>query len=263
MARIRSPNYPQLSLGEALDRVRKIHAKENHLAAPREVIAKHLGYGGMNGASAKTISAIAKYDLLEEAGGDKMKVSSLALSILFPKDGREKAEAIRRAAFAPALFSDIDTEWEGHQPSDDSLRSWLIRRNFASDAVDRVIHSYRETVALVAQEAGTYDPPSAAPPPATLEPEAQPMQSSALAERQSAQLPAAPQAGGPAYRVSFTPTGGIEVAGRIETEADLDELLEVLGAQKALFKLLAKRVGDIKRPGDERYADDPAYGKFG
>ncbi|MFM8821226.1 MAG: hypothetical protein ACKOD3_11965, partial [Phenylobacterium sp.] len=158
MARIRSPNYPQLSLGEALERVRKIHAKENHLAAPRDIIAKHLGYGGMNGASAKAISAIVKYNLLEEIGGDKMKVSPLALSILFPKDARERGEAIRRAALSPALFSDIESEWEGHKPSDDSLRSFLIRRSFTIDAVERVIESYRETMAFLEQEIGAHDP---------------------------------------------------------------------------------------------------------
>lgn len=232
MARIRSPNYPQLSLGEALDRVRKIHAKENHLAAPREVIAKHLGYGGMNGASAKTISAIAKYDLLEEAGGDKMKVSSLALSILFPKDGQEKASAIRRAAFSPSLFSDINAEWEGHQPSDDSLRSWLIRRNFASDAVDRVIESYRDTVALVAQETGAYDSPAApVAPPASEDP----MQPATNAPPSPPTAPPPPSTKpGEAWRVSLA-SGAVEGAFRLEQLSDAEDLIKALQAFKGFL----------------------------
>src|SRR3546814_557240 len=105
MARIRSPNYPALSLPEAINRVKTIHNAEQHLAAPKEVIAKHLGYNGLNGASIKNISAIAKYGLLEETGGDKMKVSPLALSILYPSSGQEKARAIKDAASKPQLFT--------------------------------------------------------------------------------------------------------------------------------------------------------------
>jgi hypothetical protein len=232
MARIRSPNYPQLGLREALERVRKIHDKEFHLAAPRDVIAKHLGYGGMNGASAKTISAIAKYDLLEEAGGDKMKVSPLAVSILFPKDAREKGEAIRRAALAPALFSDIDSEWGGHKPSDDSLRSFLIRRNFARDAVERVIESYGETVAFVEQEAGAYD--SSSPKRDSQEPEAtmQEPQATAIVTASPVGLPVQ---GVDPWRVSLT-SGAVEGAFRLDNPDQADELIAALTAFKGFLK---------------------------
>ena len=67
MARVRSPNYPAISLPDALTRVKTIHDAEQHLAAPRNVIAKHLGYNGLNGAALTTISAISKYGLLEDA----------------------------------------------------------------------------------------------------------------------------------------------------------------------------------------------------
>jgi hypothetical protein len=90
MARVRSPNYPAFSLPEAIARVKLIHAQEQHLAAPKEVIAKHLGYGGMNGASIKTLSAIMKYGLLEEIGSDKIRVSPLAISILYPAKPEER-----------------------------------------------------------------------------------------------------------------------------------------------------------------------------
>lgn len=170
MARIRSPNYPGLSLPEALSRVQKIHAAENHLAAPRHVVAEHLGYGGINGASSKVISAIGKYGLLEEVNGDKVKVSPLAMSILFPKSPSEKSDAIREAAFKPALFSEIAQEWEGSQPSDGNLKSFLVRRNFATDAIDRVIQSYRETMELVARESGAYDSPKPGGGPGGQEP---------------------------------------------------------------------------------------------
>lgn len=158
MARVRSPNYPQFSLPEAISRIQKIHAAEQHLAAPKEVMARHLGYGGMNGGSSAALSALVKYGLLEDASGDKMKVSQLALAILHPKDKAEKAAAIKDAAARPSLFVEIESEWPNGIPSDQNLRAYLIRRNFAADAVDRVIKSYRETQELVTSESGGYDP---------------------------------------------------------------------------------------------------------
>jgi hypothetical protein len=160
MARVRSPNYPALSLPEAISRVKTVHDAEQHLAAPKEVIAKHLGYNGLNGAALSTISAIGKYGLIEEASGAKMRVSPLAITILYPPSPADKATAIKEAAFKPALFTEIDKEWEGHRPSDENLRSYLVRRNFAVDAIDRVIKSYRETMDLVTPIPGGYTAPA-------------------------------------------------------------------------------------------------------
>lgn len=156
MARVRSPNYPAFSLPEALNRVKVIHAAEQHLAAPKDVLVRHLGYGGLNGASTKVLSAITKYGLLEEAANEKMRVSPLATSIMFPANPQEKAEAIREVALKPPLFAEIYAEWDGAMPSDENLRSYLIRKNFATDALDKVIQSYKETIDLVTRECSVY-----------------------------------------------------------------------------------------------------------
>jgi hypothetical protein len=88
------------------------------------------------------VSAIEKYGLLEEVNGDKVKVSPLAMSILFPASPEEKQKAINEAAFKPFLFAAIRDEWHGLRPSDENLRVYLIRKKFGSDALDRVIEVY-------------------------------------------------------------------------------------------------------------------------
>jgi hypothetical protein len=230
MARIRSPNYPALSLPDALARVAKIHNAEQHLAAPREVIVKHLGYGGLNGASIKVLSAIQKYGLIEEVAGDRVRVSQLAVAILHPGSDKEKSDAIKTAAFMPPLFSEMASEWEGQQPSDHNLRSYLIRRNFAQDALDRVIQSYRETIELVARESGAYDSP-----------EAEPVASDAVVSPMSGNLqaaePASPTKGADAFRLAFTPSGGLEGGFRIGSEKELDDLVSALSGMKFIFKM--------------------------
>lgn len=71
----RSPNYPQLSLEDALQRVKKVHEAEQNHKADREVIAKVLGYSSLNGTSLTMIGALNRYGLLEADGGG-LKVSS-------------------------------------------------------------------------------------------------------------------------------------------------------------------------------------------
>lgn len=149
MARVRSPNYPAVSLPEAIERARKVYEKEHTHKAPPEVVAKALGYSGLNGASLSLISALKKYGLLEEVGKD-LKVSHQGLTILVdPKDSVERAKLIRQAAFAPALFSELQGQYGESVPSDENLRSYLLKRGFAQSAVDFPIRAYRETIALV------------------------------------------------------------------------------------------------------------------
>lgn len=107
MARIRSPNYPAMSLPEAIERIRAIHQKEQHLEAPREVMAKHMGYNSINGASLKALSALLKYGLLEKTQGDRRRVTELALKILHPREPHEKSVAISEISFlAYSVFGD-------------------------------------------------------------------------------------------------------------------------------------------------------------
>lgn len=156
MARIRSPNYPQVSLAEAVRRVDLIRSKEGRNAASREVLAKLLGFGGLNGASMGILSAISKYGLVEDAGDKELKVSDLADAILFPNTADEKEDGLWEAANKPALFYEINVKWPEHPPSDENLRSYLMRRGFSQGALDNAIACYRETMALVTGESGDY-----------------------------------------------------------------------------------------------------------
>ena len=157
MARVRSPNYPYFSLPAAIEAVRKIYAKEHTHKADPLVMAKALGYGGMNGASMGQLSALKKYGLLEEHGKE-LKVSSDALMILVdPKDSVERAKAIVRAAFAPQLFVDLQAQYGTAVPSDENMRSFLLKRGFAPNTVDAPIRTYRETVEFAMPSKALYD----------------------------------------------------------------------------------------------------------
>jgi hypothetical protein len=154
--RIRSPNYPAISLPEAINKVTAIYRAMHTHAAPREVVAKGMGYNTLNGASATAISALHKYGLLERVG-DEVKVSERALSILHPHNPQEKADAIRAAAGEPALFAELAERFPGAMPNEDLLRNYLLRQGFAPAAVVHVIAAYRDTSDMVAADGRGYD----------------------------------------------------------------------------------------------------------
>jgi hypothetical protein len=234
MSRIRSPNYPALSLPEAIKSVAAIQAAEQHRTAPKEVVAKHIGYTTLHGLAKRMISAIENYGLLEEVTGDKVKVSPLAMSILFPATPDEKQNAINEAAFKHPLFAAIKEEWEGSRPSDENLRVYLIRRKFAADALDRVIEVYKETMDLVTPESGVYPAQQGGQPAKSQEmPPMQPSTNPGAARS----MP--PPASVP-MRVSFN-GDLLEVSAVLSDAAAVDRLVKALEANKALLPATAKK----------------------
>ena len=163
MTRIRSPNYPQIPLGTAIDCARKIHSEEAQHCAPREVVAKLMGYSGLNGAAVKKIGALTAYGLLERGKDKELKVSDLAMSILFSTTENEKLDAQQQAAFNPPLFKDIKEKWKNDAFSDENLKVFLIRNGFNLNAVGQVIDCYRSTIELISAKNIEIDPPGEGP----------------------------------------------------------------------------------------------------
>lgn len=163
MARVRSPNYPLIGLKESLDKASSVHKAEGQNPVPREALAKLMGFGGLNGRSDKVISAVSKYGLLEKVKDGDLRISDLAVQILFPVDEDEKTAAIKKAATQPTLFADILENWSsGPLPSDESLKVYLVRRGFNQNALEPVISSFRDTMALVDMNHTVVESPSKA-----------------------------------------------------------------------------------------------------
>jgi hypothetical protein len=161
-----------MSLPEAIERAALVYRNQHTHGAPREVVAKSMGYNSLNGASATSISALVKYGLLE-GRGDEIKVSERTMRILHPESLEEKATALREAANEPVLFRELAEKFPGRMPSEEMLRNYLIRDGFAPNAVPSVILAYRETSEFVEREAGAYDPASSPPTEAPMQPSAQ------------------------------------------------------------------------------------------
>jgi len=172
MAKMRSPNYPALTLSESIERIRQVYGAEHTHPASREVLAKDMGYNSLSGASLPILGALRRYTLLVDDTDGQMRVSDDAVAILeLPETDSERRNALRRVAFAPDLFADLRDEFGEQLPSDANLRHYLIKRKFLPKAADEVIRIYRENLGLVGIKDEGYNPgmelaisPNTAPP---------------------------------------------------------------------------------------------------
>jgi hypothetical protein len=159
MARARSPEYPAISLKEAIDRVKMIYDRDYQNRLPRAVVATHMGYKGLSGASLPILSSLLKYGLME-GRGDETRVSDLAVALLAHAPGTpERTQALYTASSLPELFAELDAKFQGGKASDQALRSYLLTNKFIPGAADAAIRAYRDTKQLVDAESVGYIPP--------------------------------------------------------------------------------------------------------
>lgn len=168
-SRTRSPNYPAISLVEAINRAKLVYDREHTHKTSAEVVAVAIGYTGLNGTSRSMISALKKYGLLISEG-DGLKVSSDAVDIFeLPASDPLSMAARTTAAFKPPLFAELKETYGDRLPSDASLRHMLIKKGFNPRMASEVIQIYKDTIASV--EGGAEVKPEPAPDAAVKQPE--------------------------------------------------------------------------------------------
>jgi hypothetical protein len=145
MARLRSPNFPGLSLEEAVESAREIFDKSRHAEIPREVVAKDLGYSGLTGRSIVILGALNQFGLVENTSKGNMKVSQLAADILHGYPESTRLEALYKAGREPNLFRAIFEKFDNHIPSDNAVRSFLIQSGFTNDGAEKALKTFTET----------------------------------------------------------------------------------------------------------------------
>ncbi len=224
MAIVRSPNYPNIGLPAALERVRKVQALEGQNEVSRESFTQVLGNAGLNGPSAKMLSSLAKYGLVSKAGSGEIKVSDLAMDILYGETD-QKEKALRQAANSPVLFAEINEKWPERQPSDENLRSFLARKGYSVKVLDQVIGSYRETMSLVSTDNRGYTPRQSNHPEKSTMPTMQQVVERAVFQ------PPIPTGG---FDIGFVGSA-IRMNGVVSTKKEAAKVIQALTALQALL----------------------------
>lgn len=145
----RSPNYPVISIDEAIDKLRQIYRQDKRALTTYEAVITHLGFTAKkrSGRSARVVAALRQYGLLDEQAG-KFRVSDTGFRVLeMPEDSQERAQLIKEAALNPPAFRKILSYYEGEVPSDAALRSHLIfQEKFNPESVSDFIRVFRRTI---------------------------------------------------------------------------------------------------------------------
>lgn len=159
MAKVRSPNYPSMSLGPALEAIRPAFKADNRNKMSRAVLAKHLGYSSLNGRALGKIGAVRAYGLIEGTG-DELRISDDAVAALkAPTDSSERQDALGRLANRPPLFQELRKAFPDSFPSLDNLQYTLVKMGFTSEAAEKAAKSYLASMNLVAGIADSYTAP--------------------------------------------------------------------------------------------------------
>lgn len=174
MTRSRSPNYPQVGLKEAVQRVNNVYKRDYQSLLTRDLTAERLGYSGLNGKSLAVLAALGKFGLLE-GRGEETRVTDLAVRILaFPSGSAERRAALAEAAARPELFVELDQRFARGQASDAAMRAWLMTRGFIPPAAEAAVRAYRETKQFLEAEGEIELLPLPPPAPAALAVAAEP-----------------------------------------------------------------------------------------
>lgn len=144
MGKMRSPNYPAIGLGTAVELIKKLWGKEKKTPVNSSVAATAIGYKGLSGPSRTALAGMKKFGLLDEDNAG-LRVSLLAMDILHASSEEDRLVALRKAALQPALFGQM-VRTHGHA-SDDALRSYLITKlNFSETGAKVFIEAFRDTI---------------------------------------------------------------------------------------------------------------------
>jgi hypothetical protein len=151
----RSPNYPALSLQQALDLAGKLWAAEKRTAVSNDSAASAFGFKALSGPARVAIGALRQYGLIERTERGHVKLTDLAIHALHGTP-KEREDALVAAATKPDLFNELlQTHREA---SEDAIRRHLLtKKGFADDGARKAAKAFRETIGLVSQPASGYN----------------------------------------------------------------------------------------------------------
>ena len=162
-AKERSPRYPSVSLGEAIDLARRHFEKNGRTAVPAAVLAKVWGYKSASGPMRSKLGAVKSYGLLA-GSGDKVSVTPRLLALVMANPATDEYKnALRAAATDPPIFQEL---LASHSEADENaIRYHLVsERHFTSEGARKLAETFRETMALAGLARREYADPQAVEP---------------------------------------------------------------------------------------------------
>jgi hypothetical protein len=148
----RGASYPFITLEQAIARAKTLWDKEGKNLAFISAAVKHWGYAEKSSGGKQTVAALRAFGLIETEGegdGRQIRLTGRALDILLDPDPAKKTAALRAAAAAPRIFSDLLAKWAPSAlPSDETISAYLLReKDFNRNAVTEFVKDFRANIA--------------------------------------------------------------------------------------------------------------------
>jgi hypothetical protein len=147
--RLRSPAYPAIDLGEAIERAKALYDQDKTAVVAMDTAAKHIGFAKAHGQALMFLSALRKFGLVEYPSDGKVVVTRRAVEILtFPNGHERKLRAMQEAALNPAIYSELLEKYkDSGLPSDEAISAELVAdRGFNPSAVGAFLKDFRESL---------------------------------------------------------------------------------------------------------------------
>jgi hypothetical protein len=147
-ARIRSPNYPAISLVKAVQRAKELYGQFKHSSIPMGIVHGKWGYKPLSNDAYRIVSALKSYGLVDyEGDGEKrlVKLSDRARKIVGGHP--EKDSLVRDAALNPPIYAEIWGKYKADGlPADEILQHYLQwEKGFNPDYIKNFIVDLRDT----------------------------------------------------------------------------------------------------------------------
>lgn len=144
----RSPNYPSVDLGRAVELTRKLYEAARMNPFPVRAVQDRWGYKPGSSAGDQAVAALRAYGLIivEGSGNDrKARVSDVSKHVLL--DGPDKKALLRECALKPQINKEVWEHYAGVLPDDKAIKTYLIfEKKFNENAVKYYVGAFRETI---------------------------------------------------------------------------------------------------------------------
>jgi hypothetical protein len=148
--RDRSPSFPYLGLGKALERIEVLFEKTKRHDARVADIAKDWGLAPRSSSTDRNVAALLAYGLVDDAGGGenrKIKISERGWRILDDKRPGVREKLLAEAALTPRIIAEYAEKWAGGRPDESHALSQLkFEGGFTDDGARLFLRVFDETI---------------------------------------------------------------------------------------------------------------------
>jgi hypothetical protein len=150
----RSPAWPFISLGDAVERARIFYKPQREHPAPVSAAVELWDFGAKSSGGLQTVSALKQYGLMVETDGQAGHVQLTDLALRIIRDEREPSPerdaAMLEAARFPKIFAELWQKWGAKLPAEATVRYFLVQdKKYNDAAVSKLIANYKDTIKLV------------------------------------------------------------------------------------------------------------------